>query len=100
MADSNNGHPQTIIFLTPTRRNVSIVLPCQGSPESDVDVVELEVKSADLEQIIDDVFNSSLKSHVTSELNLARFIRNLGGRLQERCAVLLDELEAYRETIK
>lgn len=72
----------------------------EGSPESDIDVVELEIKSVDLEQIIDDVFNSSLRIHVTAELNLARFIRNLAGRLQERCADLLNELEAYRETIK
>ena len=62
--------------------------------------MELEIKGADLELIIDDVFNSSLRSHVTAELNLARFIRNQGGRLQESCADLLDELEAYRATIK
>ncbi len=72
----------------------------EGSPESDIDLVELGIKGVDLERTINDVYNSSLRNHVTAELNLARFIRNLSTRLQESCAPLLDELEAYRKTIK
>ena len=72
----------------------------EGSLDGDDDVVELEIINADLDQIIDDVFNSSLRSHVTAELNLARFIRTVTGRMQENCTELLDELETYRETIK
>jgi hypothetical protein len=72
----------------------------EGVGGGDVDVVVLESKSADLEQIVDDIFSSPLRNHVTAELNLARFIRYAGGRLQKSCTDLLDELEAYRETIK
>ena len=72
----------------------------EGSLDGDDDVVELEIINADLDQIIDDVFNSSLRSHVTAELNLARFIRTVTGRMQENCTELLDELDTYRETIK
>ncbi len=72
----------------------------EGSLNSDVDVVELDLDYSEIEQIVAEVFNSPLKAHVNAELNLARFIRAMGIRLQIKCRDLVAELDAYRGTIR
>ena len=62
--------------------------------------MELDLDDTNLEQVVDDIFQLSLKSHVYAELNLARFIRSMGIRRQNMCLNLVAELSAYRETIR
>ncbi len=72
----------------------------EGTLKSDSNVVELDLDDAEVGKIVADVFNSSLKSHVNAELNLARFIRAIAVRLQIKCRDLIAELDAYRETTR
>ena len=67
-------------------------------------VWELEVESGlsntQLNEIVVLVQNSSIKDHVTAELNLARFIRGIELDLQGRAESLISLLEDYQTSIQ
>jgi hypothetical protein len=45
------------------------------------------------------VTDSRLADELIGELNLARYVRTIGGRVDARCRELLARLEQYRESI-
>ncbi len=62
--------------------------------------LEPDLSEAHLERLVDGVFESSLREHVISEINLARFIRIRFEELRQAALALLSELETYRSSIE
>jgi len=61
--------------------------------------LEAHLSAAELEQIASRVLASGLGEQSTGELNLARFVRNIGRRMENRGRELIAALEAYRATL-
>ena len=62
--------------------------------------VDTTLNDAQVERLFNRIFDSSLSDHVTAEMNFAHFVidRFLAWRI--RCSELINELEAYRSTIR
>lgn len=54
---------------------------------------------ADIDALVSRVRGSTLGDQLVGELNLARYIRNIGRRMQTRCQDLINRLETYRAEI-
>jgi hypothetical protein len=61
--------------------------------------VEPDIEASEAWRIVQEVVESELSSHITAEINFARFVRNIALRLQDRCSDVLSLLEEYRSTI-
>lgn len=62
-------------------------------------VVYTSLTEAELQRLATRVIDSRLAEEIIGELNLARYVRTIGGRVDARCRELLARLERYRETI-
>ena len=62
--------------------------------------LELDLSEAHLERLVSGVFESVLREHVISEINLAGFIGTRFEELRQEALELLSELETYRGRIE
>ena len=74
----------------------------EGSTEGDRGGGELppDLSAPELERIVGKVRQSGLETQLTGELNVARFIRNIGRRMENRARDLVETLQAYRAKIE
>jgi hypothetical protein len=74
----------------------------EGSVERDRGPGDLrsDLSDAELAQVVSRVLASGIEQQLTGELNVARFVRNIGHRVEVRCRDLIARLEAYGETIR
>jgi hypothetical protein len=81
------------------------LVPRRGHKE-DIEHIALErtiepgLSDSELLELVDLVQRSSIHDHVTAELNLARFIREVELALQSRAVALMSELERYQTRIE
>lgn len=61
--------------------------------------LDSSLTDAELERLAIRVTDSRLADELIGELNLARYVRTIGGRVDARCRELLARLEQYRESI-
>ena len=61
--------------------------------------IEPDLSDVSIDRLLTDVRSSDLGTHVSAEINLARFVRNLSVRMRDICLDLIERLEAYRQTI-
>jgi hypothetical protein len=94
MNERQTDYPHLSYLLVP-REN-------EGSAERDRGPGELEsdLSESELERLVTAVLASPIRGQVNGELNLARYIRNIGRRMDARCAQLIAQLEAYRAQIQ
>ncbi len=69
----------------------------QGGSEMEVELGLTNEQLRELAELIDD---SPLKSHVTAEINLARFIRGITMDIQSQAMNLVKQLEEYQKEIE
>ncbi len=62
--------------------------------------LEPDLSEAHLERLVNGVFESSLREHVVSEINLARFTGTRFEQLRQAALALLSELETYSSSIE
>jgi len=62
--------------------------------------VESGISDEQIRELVAGVFDFPIKSHVTAEINPARFIRRITLDLQERAEALSVQLEEYQKTIE
>jgi hypothetical protein len=59
--------------------------------------IDSALSAADLDALTERVLNSEIGTELIGELNLARYIRNVGQRVGDRCSALIAALEQYRD---
>jgi Family of unknown function (DUF6090) len=92
--DRQTNFPHLAYLLVPRENEGSIERETgQGSLRSDL-------SAAELEQLTSRVLASGLEDQLVGELNLARFVRNIGRRVDARCRELIARLEVYGKTIR
>lgn len=91
--DRETAFPHLAYLLVP-RANEGAVEGDRGQGDLPADL-----SAAELERIVRSVLASGLGAELTGELNLARFVRNIGRRMDDRGRDLIAALETYRASI-
>ena len=86
-------YPRLAYLLVP-RQDEGSVVGARGEAKLDSTLTEAEIES-----LVSRVLGSELGDQLTGEINLARYIRNIGARIESRCRELIAQLETYREEI-
>lgn len=60
---------------------------------------ESSLTAAELDALVSRVLESRIRGQLTGEINLARYIGNIGARVNVLCRELITQLERYREAI-
>jgi hypothetical protein len=82
-------------YLLIPRENEGTVDGVRGLAEIESALTEVEI-----DRLVSSILASPIEGQLVGELNLARYLRNVGQRVQSRCRDLISELEAYREVIR
>ncbi len=88
------GFPHLSYLLVP-RENEGNVEGVRGQAD-----IESTLSEAELDDLVASMLASPIAEELIGELNLARYIRNIGRRVDDRCRALIAELETYRELIR
>ncbi|HSG64091.1 MAG TPA: hypothetical protein VLD39_03790 [Gammaproteobacteria bacterium] len=80
-----------------------LLVPREGEESAervrDQATLDPSLTATELERLATRVTESRLAEELIGELNLARYIRTIGGRVDARCRELIARLERYRESL-
>jgi hypothetical protein len=93
MSERETNFPHLSYLLVP-RENEGTVERATGQAE-----LRSHLSDHELDDLVSGVLASPLRGELIGELNLARYIRNIGRRMDSRCRDLIAQLEAYRDAI-
>jgi hypothetical protein len=94
MLERQTDFPYLSYLLVP-RENEGSVEGQRGPGDLDS-----SLSPSELDELAYVVLDSRIGEQLNGELNLARYIRNMGRRMDNRCRDLIGQLEAYRVSIR